>query len=303
MRKVILSALLAFATVTARGDSRGPPPNVPAPLVAEVTARATERGLPAAEALAPLRDAVARGVPVDLVAAKVLEGISKGVPMARVGEVARELTARLATAGDLLRQLHRAGLAPAIDRDGALLDLSSALACGVGPPELDALVGAASSAARGSADAVVSAALTVGELARRGVPRAEAMPLATAIARQGPRPPGEIPALFDAWRAEGGKDARAFLSEATRRVANGHKLDGMVDPFGESADRIVVEHGAKKDAQGNEGTGVAGSDVGKRGAEHGVGPAERADSARGVVPGLDEVVHGKGKAKAKGPKK
>ncbi len=121
------------------------------------------------------------------------------------------------------------------------------------------------------------------------------MTLAKAIARQGPRPPGEVAALFDAWRAEGGKDSRAFVSEAARRVEGGRKLEGMVDAFGESPDRVVGDRGAKKDP---EGAGLAGSDVGKHGAEHGLGPGERPDTARGVVPGVDDV-RGKGKAKGK----
>jgi hypothetical protein len=300
MRKLILTALVAAWSVAARGDSRREVAraDVPLSLVREVTARASERGVPAADALAPLREAAARGVPVDLVAAKVLEGISKGIPIARVNAVARDLTARLGAAGDLLRHARGVGLTPAADHVAALLDLGSALASGVSRRELDSLVEAARGAQGGSADAVVSAALTVGELARRNVPHEEAMSLGTAIARRGPRPPGEISSLFDAWRAEGGKDPHAFLSEATRRVESGRKLDGMVDPFGESPDRVVIERGANKNVEGN---GLAGSDVGKKGAEHGLGPAERSDSARGVVPGVDEAVRGKGKAK--GPKK
>ncbi len=305
MTKLILPALAALGfALAARGDSRrdavraSVPAAVPAALVQEVSARAAERGVPAAEALAPIREAAARGVPVELVAAKVLEGISKGVPVARVSTVAMELTGRLAVAGDLLRQAQGAGLAPAADHKAALLDLGVALASGVDRPAMESLVEAARGAPGGSADAVVSAALTVGELARRDVPPAEAMALGRAIARQGPRPAGEIPALFDAWRAEGGKDPNAFVSEATRRIESGRKLEDMVDVFGESPNRVVGAHGAKKDASGE---GLAGSDVGKHGADHGVGPAERPDTARGTPPGLEDAVHGQGKAK--GPKK
>jgi hypothetical protein len=303
MRKLILPALAALAwAVVARGDSpqASAGSSVPAPLVREVSARAAERGIPVAEVLAPLREAAAHGVPVDLVAAKVLEGISKGVPAARVGAVARDLTSRLAAAGDLLRKAERARLTPAVDHSAALLDLSAALASGVGREELESLIDSARGGPGASTEAVVSAALTVGELARREVPRDDAMSLGKAIARHGPRQPGEISSLFDAWRAEGGKDARAFVTEARRRVENGRELTGMVDPFGESPDRVVVDRGVKDD---DAASGLAGSDVGKRGADHGVGPAERPDVARGAVPGLDNAARGKGKAKEKGPKK
>jgi hypothetical protein len=234
---------------------------------------------------------VGRGAPADLVAAKVLEGLSKGVPTARVAAVARDLTQRLVAADAVLRDAHRAGLAPVADRRAALLDLCAALAAGLEHGGVASLLEAARATRIGGAGAVVSAAQTVGELMRRGVPASEAMGLGVAIARTGPRPPGEISALFDAWRAEGGKDSRDFVQEAARRVEGGRKLDGMVDPFAESPSRIAGDRGASKNHDPGE---VEGTDVGKHRADQGVGP--------GTVPGLDDIVHGKGKAKGKDKK-
>ncbi len=291
----VLSLLLA-ARAGAGGEET---PGVPPPLAREVAVRAAERGVPAAEALAPVVEAARRGIPADLVAGKVLEGLAKGVPGARVASVARELTDRLAAADALLGEAGRQGLAPAVDRPAALLDLAAALGAGVSRAAVESLVGAARTARGGSCGSVVSAAQVLGELARRGVPPPDAMPLGQAIASTGARRPDEIPALFEAWRAEGGRDSHAFLTEATRRVESGRKLEGMVDVFGESQSRVVNDRGAAGEGKG--GGGLIGSDVGSHGAEQGLGPAERPDAARGAVPGLDDTVRGRGKGVG-GPK-
>ena len=269
---------------------------VPATLAHEVAARAAERGVPAEQVLAPIADASRRGLPADLVAAKVLEGLAKGVPPARIASVARDLTDRLAAADSLLEEAQRRRLAPAASRKAALLDLAAALGAGVDRQEVESLVVAAGAARGGSSDSVVSASQVLGDLARRGIQPSEAMPLALAIARTGPRRPAEIPALFEAWRAEGGKDARAFLDEARRRIESGRKLDGMVDVFGKSQSRLVRDREAG-DRDKDRG-GLIGTDVGKQGADQGLGPAERSDAARGAVPGLDDNVRKRGK----GPK-
>lgn len=283
--RVLLLATLALPTgPEAEAPRRPARTGIPAAIAREVSARATERGVPASEALAPVAEAAERGVPAELVAAKVLEGLSKGVPPARIVAVARDLTDRLARADLLLRDAQRAGLAPVTDRNAALGDLGTAVAAGIGRPDLDALLATARSSRGGSADAVVSAAHVLGELVHRGVPTADAMPLGLAIARDGPRPGGEIPALFDAWRAEGGKDTRAFLDEAARRVGNGRKLDGMVDPFGLSPEHLVNDKAMGKD---RDREGLAGSDVGKHGADQGLTPGERADKAHPAAPGLE----------------
>jgi len=287
----LLAAVAAAQPAWAAGPRAAPAPSVPAGIAREVSARAAERGVPTAEVLAPIAEAVGRGAPADLVAAKVLEGLSKGVPPARVAAVARDLTQRLVAADAVLRDAHRAGLAPVADRRAALLDLCAALAAGLAHGGVASLLEAARATRIGGAGAVVSAAHTVGELMRRGVPASEAMGLGVAIARTGPRPPGEISTLFDAWRAEGGKDSRDFVQEAARRVEGGRKLDGMVDPFAESPSRIAGDRGASKNHDPGE---VEGTDVGKHRADQGVGP--------GAVPGLDDVVHGKGKAKGKDKK-
>jgi hypothetical protein len=289
---VVLAAVLATPAEARQGSSVS---GVPAALVKEVSARAAECGVPPADMIAPVAEAAERGVPPELVAAKVLEGLSKGVPAPRISSVARDLTGRLAGAEAVLRQAQRGGLTSVPDRKAALLDLASAFAAGVRQQTLESLVEAARQARGGSAEAVVSAAHVVGELARRGVSAEDAVPLGMAIARHGARPAGEIPALFDAWRAEGGKDARAFTTEAAQRIGSDRKLDGMVDVFGESPDRVTADRKAGKDPDRG---GLAGSDVGKHGADQGVGPGERADQPRGAVPGFDEGVRNKGK----GPK-
>jgi hypothetical protein len=291
-------ALLAALTLplSVRGDSvkDAVQSGVPAPLTAEVVARAAERGIPAQEALAPITEAARYGIPADIVAAKVLEGLSKGVPPARIAAVARDLAARLSAADEALGDARRAGLAPVADRKAALLDLGAALGAGIDRPTISTLVAAAREA-HGGSDAVVSGAQVLAALSRQGVPLAQSMPLGLAIARKGPRSPGEISALFEVWRAEGGTDARGFVDEAARRIEHGRKLDDMVDLFGESPNRVVVERGADKD---KDRQGLAGSDVGKHGADQGVGPAERPGKAGSAVPGLDDVVGKKGK----GPK-
>ncbi len=298
LRVLLVTALLTVPGLPrAEAAERAATKRLPEAVVREVSARAAERGIPASEALAPVAEAAERGVPAELVAAKVLEGISKGVPPARIAAVARGLVDRLASADLLLRDAQRAGLAPPTNRNVALEDLGAAFAAGVARPHVDALVAAALAAHGGGADSVVSAAHAVGELARRDVPPDSAMPLGLAIARRGPRPAGEIPALFDAWRAEGGKDPRAFLDEAARRIESGHKLDGMVDPFGLSPDRVVNDKAAAKE---HGGEGLAGSDVGKHGADEGLTPGERPDKVRPAAPGLEIAAE---KRKGKGPKK
>ncbi len=294
----LLAAALAAHAAWAETPRERADPRVPPSIAGVLSARAEERGVPPSEVLAPVAEAVSRGVPPDLVAAKVLEGLSKGVAPARIRAVARDLTARLALSDGLLQDATRAGLAPAGDRRAALLDLCAALAAGVAPDAVAALVDAAHSGRGGSAESVVSGAQVTGELMRRGVPSREAMELGLAIARSGPRPAGEIPALFDAWRSEGGKDARGFVQEAARRIDGGRKLDGMVDSFGEAPNRIVGvrDHGQSRERDPGE---IPGSDVGKHGADKGVGPAERPGTAQGAVPGLDDIAHGKGKAKGK----
>ncbi len=284
LRILLLAALAVPARPVAEAPRRPARTGVPAAIAREVSARAAERGIPASEALAPVAEAAGRGVPAELVAAKVLEGISKGVPPARIAAVARGLTDRLSRADLLLRDAQRAALAPPTDRHAALGDLGTALAAGIDRPQLDALLDAARSSRGGSADAVVSAAHVLGELVRRDVPASDAMPLGLAIARHGPSPGGEIPALFDAWRAEGGRDVHAFLDEAARRVGSGRKLDGMVDPFGLSPEHIVNDRAAGK---GREREGLAGSDVGKHGADQGLTPGERPDKAHPAAPGLE----------------
>ena len=300
MRRTLLALGVLTWCAAARADGQGAP-GVPAALATDVSARASERGISAGLLLAPLSEAAARGVPPELVSPKVLEGISKGISPDRIAAVARELTGRLAEAEAELRELERAGLARPADRRGALLDLAAAGASGVGRREVEALVAAARASPGAGAEAVVSAAHAVGELARRGVPPGDAMSVGLSIARRGPRPPGEMGALFDAWRAEGGRDAHAFTAEAARRIESGRKLDGMVDVFADSHDRITVDRGAERE---HGQSGLAGSNVGGRGADQGLGPAERPDGARGAVPGLDDAVRGKGKGQEpKGPRK
>lgn len=268
---------------------------VPAPLASEVAARASERAIPAEQILAPIVEAVKRGLPPDIVAAKVLEGMSKGAAQARIAAVARNLTAQLAAADEVLLEARRAGLAPVPDRKTALLDLGNSLSAGVDRPTLAALVTAARQS-NSSCEAVISGAQAMAALGRQGVPMEQSKPLGLALARKGPRPPGEISALFEVWRAEGGTDTSGFVDEAARRVENGRKLDDMVDKFGESSNHLKVDRGNQNN---KDREGLAGSDVGKHGADQGVGPAEHPGKGGGVVPGLDQAVR---KKKVKGPK-
>jgi len=300
MRVVPALVVLALAH-GARAESRR---ELPAELVREVTARATERGVPPALVLAPISEAAVGGVPPELVATKVLEGLSKGVPPSRIAAVAHDLAGRLTAADGVLREAQGMGLPAAVDRRAALSDLATALAGGVSSQDLAGLARAARGGRQGTSEGVVSAAHAVGELARRGVPPADAMPLGLAIARHGARPPGEIVAVFEEWRAEGGKDARAFVAEAAARVDRGQGLDGMVDVFGESADRLNPGRGRGKDKERDQDD-VAGRDVGKNGSGKGNGPGERADKAGGPVPGVEDFIKGKGNGKGNpnpGPK-
>ncbi|MBI5068339.1 MAG: hypothetical protein HZB56_08855 [Deltaproteobacteria bacterium] len=253
---------------------------VPAAVARQVAERAEGRGVPAALVLAPVADAARLGVPGELVADKVLEGLAKGVPGERIAAVARGLGERLAEAERILRAARQAGLPAPAERRAALTDLAQSLQAGAPRPALDDLLSAARAARTGS-DAVVAAAHSLGELARRGVPPADALPLARALA--GSRgPAGDPVAVFDAWRAEGGRDVAGFLSEATRRVESGRKLDGMVDYFGESADKLQRSRSEERGERG------ADPEKGK-----GLSPAERPDAARGAVPGLDDAARGR----------
>jgi len=281
----------AFAAIAAAGlllplGARAEPvaeavaAGVPAALARQVADRAEGRGMAGAAALAPVAEAARRGVPAELVADKVLEGLAKGVPPERITAVAGALCERLAEAERLLGAAREAGLAPPPERRAALTDLAQALQAGAPPAALQELLAAARSARTGS-DAVVAAAHALGELARRGVPTAEALPLARAMAGSRARS-GDPAAVYDAWRAEGGHDLAGFLAEATRRVEAGKRLDGMVDYFGESADRLQRSR--------PEDRGERGADPEKG---RGLSPAERPDAARGAVPGLDDAARDK----------
>jgi hypothetical protein len=272
---VVVGALLAAPAAA------GPPD--PA---AEIAARAAVLGVAAQPLLAPVQEARRLGLPAEPVADKVLEGLAKGVSPDRVAAVAGALLARLAEADALLAGARAAGLAPVPDRAGALADLAQALRAGVDRPSLEALVAAAREA-RSGAEAVTAAARALGQLSRRGVAPAEALPLGRALARH-PREAGEVAALYDAWRAEGGRDRDAFLSEAERRIAAGRPLAGMVDRFGESPDRVVRDAAARGEDKGGGGQG-------RRGGDKGLAPGERPDAARGAVPGLDDAVRNKDK--------
>lgn len=252
---------------------------VPAALARRVADRAEGRGMDASAALAPIAEAARRGAPAELVADKVLEGLAKGVPPERIAAVARGLGERLAEAERLLASARQAGLPGPADRRTALADLALALQAGAPRPALDDLLAAARAARTGS-DAVVAAARTLGELSRRGVPPADALPLARALAGSAGQP-GDAAAVFDAWRAEGGRDVAGFLAEARRRVEAGRPLDGMVDYFGEDGDKL---------RRSREDRGERGSDPEKG---KGLSPVERPDAAHGAVPGLDDAARGR----------
>ncbi len=272
---VVVGALLAAPAAAGSPDP-----------VAEISARAAKLGVAAQPLLAPVQEARRLGLPAEPVADKVLEGLAKGVAPDRVAAVAGALLARLAEADALLAGARAAGLAPVPDRAGALADLAQALQAGVDQPSLEALVAAAREA-RSGAEAVTAAARALGQLSRRGVAPAETLPLGRALARQ-PREAGEVAPLYDAWRAEGGRDRDAFLSEAERRIAAGRPLAGMVDRFGESPDRVVRDAAARGEDKGD-------GDLGRRSGDKGLAPGERPDAARGAVPGLDDAVRNKDK--------
>lgn len=280
-RAVIIALALTSALVagdphlTVAATPVAPPPDrataaaLPAPLADALAARAAERGLAVDDAFAPVVEAAQAGVPSRMVAEKILEGLAKGVPPPRVLGVARDLGARLVQSRDLLETARAAGLAPAAARDVALADLAGALGQGVPPEAVRALV---TSARGGHSDAVVAAARMLGELARRGVPVAKALPLARAVAARGPA--SNVAALYDEYRREGGADDAAFLAEAERRVQAGVPLDGLVDRFGEGTGGVVRNDGAGRAAP--------------LGVTHGPG------AAAGEVPGLDGGGRGRG---------
>jgi hypothetical protein len=254
---VVTIAVAAVAPLHARAApprvpavARAVAAGVPGPLADDLAARAAEHGLDPAEALAPVASAARAGLPAELVAQKTLEGLAKGVPPARVLAVARALTERLTRADAVLAEARRAGLHLAGDRPAALGDMAGALADGVPPEALRDLLDAARRGREGSADAVVAATRTLGELSRRGVAVPEALPLARALAGRRPGEAGEIAALYDAYRSEGGREPGPFLEEARRRVKMGAPLEGMVDYYAESPDGVVR---LEKQAKGKDG--------------------------------------------------
>jgi hypothetical protein len=116
------------------------------------------------------------------------------------------------------------------------------------------------------------------------MPIADALPLAEALAARPPLPAGEVAALYDAYRAEGGRDAAAFVGEAARRTRSGAPLAGMVDWYGETRDKVV----RLKDRP--DAASAAGVD----------GPSSsRGGRAPSTPPGLEERPRGKGKSKPK----
>jgi hypothetical protein len=254
---------------------------VPAELALEVAARAAERGADPAAALAPIVNGARAGVPPEPVAAKVLEGLAKGIPVERVAAVAAALADRLGRASALRDGARDAGLAPiAGGRPSALADLADALGAGVPDEAVAALVAAARVAGRG-AESAFAAARTLAELARRGVPVPDALPLAVALAGRPPLPPGHVAALYDAYRREGGEGAAPFLDEARKRASRGERLEGMVDPFGQTPDRVN---------RSRPGGDASTPSVGRG---HGAGHEP------GAVPGLD----GEPRGRARGHRK
>jgi hypothetical protein len=243
---------------------------IPAPLADALAARAAERGVPVGDAFAPVKDAGKAGVPPRLVAEKIVEGLAKGVPPPRVLAVARDLTARLVAARELLDGARHAGLVPEDARDVALADLAGALGQGVTPEAVRALVAAAPG---GRCGAVVAAARTLGELARRGVAVDAALPLGRALAAHTRADAPAVATLYDEYRREGGDDPAAFLDEAKHRVDDGVALDDLVDHFGGGA------LGALKRAE-------------RAGSAHPEGRRNGADA--GDVPGLEQGAKGRG---------
>lgn len=281
--KPTLFAALALAVPLASPPAAAGPPD-PA---AEIAGRASRLGVAAQPLLAPVQEARRLGLPAGLVADKVLEGLAKGVAPERVAAVARGLVSRLSEADLLLGGAGAAGLPPAADRAGTLADLAQALQAGVDRPSLEALAASAREAGSG-AEALAAAARALGQLSRRGVAPARALPLGRALARR-PGESAEVAPLFDAWRAEGGRDPGAFLAEAERRIAAGRPLQGMVDRFGQSSDRVVRDAAARRADQS-----AGGGDEGRRGGDRGLGPGDRPDTARGG-PGVEEPGRGKDK--------
>lgn len=212
MAKIFRVLVLAALAVSVRA---GEP-------AADVAARAGERGIPPEPLVAPVLEAERLGLPARPVADKVLEGIAKGVPAERVAAVAGSLVARLREADRVMEAIRARGLAPPVDREGALVDLAQALSSGVEPPAVLSLAAVAARTGGKAAD-VVAASAALGALARRGVPVAGAMALGRALVAS-PRRAPEIGPAFDAWRDHGGRDVEGFLSEAERRVGSGRSL-------------------------------------------------------------------------------
>jgi hypothetical protein len=252
---IALIALFSVAPVRADGEV------VPQQIADQVTQRAVDRGVPPEAVLAPVVEAAKRGVPPDLVAAKVLEGLAKGAPPERIAAVARALGERLAEAAALLEQAREARLAVREERGESLSDLAGALGQGVPPEAIRELVSAAR-AGGGSGDSVVAAARTLGDLLRRGVAVEKALPLARILAARPPLPAGSLAALYDVYRAEGGREPQPFLDEAEKRTAAGVALDGMVDHFGDTSDGIVKSGSQRRHGGDHPDTPrVHGSDV------------------------------------------
>ncbi len=292
-RAVLLAALAsAVALAGARAAAAATPASVPPALAERLAERARARGLDPAVALAPVTDAAARGLPAEAVANKILEGLAKGVAPERVAAVGRALVERLSEASRLLDAGGRAGLAAPGDPAAATVDLAGALADGARPEAVAALVAAAQQARQGS-DAVVAAARVLGDLSRRGVPDEAARPLGVAVARRGAGAARGLTGLYDAWRAEGGRDGAGFAGEAARRLEAGQALDGMVDWFAETDDRLRRGPGAPGAQPGAQGRANAAK-------AKDTAPGERGEAARGDVPGFDDAVRGQGKGKGKG---
>jgi hypothetical protein len=251
-------ALLAIAAGLAAPGARAAAPD-PA---AQVAARAAERGADAAPLVAPVRAAERRGLPAQVVADKVLEGLAKGVPADRVAAVAGGLVERLSEADAVLARAP-AGVAPPRDRAAALADLAHALGAGVDRSTAEALLAAARSKP-GGADGAVAAARVLAGLGRRGVPASDALPLGRALAAD-PRSAADVVPAFDAWRADGGRDARAFLEDAERRVAQERAVGGAGrDAAG--AGRDDADRGMR-DA-GRDERGRMGGDAGRPHGRH-----------------------------------